>query len=172
MNRRPELLQFANLTPRHFTTHAVWVQVHVIDYDEPWYDDADEETFRPWMGPLPVDPGEAMFLVRARFQLADGTVLQGFLTPQLGGEGDAPDLGTLQPHIFGPTARRHSFWDGAIPRSEEARAAFYADVGKSRSGAFPISFSAEPGLSTGTQGGVIEGFYAQPAPGGPILVAR
>jgi hypothetical protein len=28
-------------------THPVWVSCHSVDYDEPWYDGTNEETFRP-----------------------------------------------------------------------------------------------------------------------------
>lgn len=66
MSRKPILKQFGDLTPADFADHAVWVSVHTLDYDEPWYDDNDEETFRPWTGKLPVAPQDGMFLVRAK----------------------------------------------------------------------------------------------------------
>ncbi len=64
----PEVLlkQIQNLRPDDFEEHPVWVLCHIIDYDEPWYDDTDEETFRPWDGPLPVNPSFATFLVLQR----------------------------------------------------------------------------------------------------------
>lgn len=43
---RPLLRQFNDLRPQDFEEHSVWVNCHVIDYDEPWYDDTDAETFR------------------------------------------------------------------------------------------------------------------------------
>ena len=52
----PTLKQFGDLSPLDFDASPVWVQCHIIDYDEPWYDDTDEETFRPWDRALPVDP--------------------------------------------------------------------------------------------------------------------
>ena len=170
MSSRPELVQFANLTPDHFTRHPIWVQVHTLDYDEPWYDEADEETFRPWTGSLPVNPGEAMFLVRARFTLADGSVLPGFLTPHDTASG--PDLGTVQPQIFTQSGHRHAFWDGMFPRGDQARAAFYRDIGRDARAVFPIQFDAESGLSRGTQRGSVDGFYSQPSLDGPVRVAK
>ena len=71
--KRPILKQFGNLTPSDFSQHPVWVNVHVIDYEEDWYNETDEETFRPWDGNLPADPSETMFLVKARLTLADGS---------------------------------------------------------------------------------------------------
>ena len=66
MPQRPELKQFSDLTPSDFERHPIWVDCHVVDYDEPWYDDTDEETYRPWAGPLPVEIGSSV-LVRADF---------------------------------------------------------------------------------------------------------
>src|SRR4029453_10996720 len=88
----PELRQFGTLTPNDFIRSPVWVQCHIIDHDEPWHNQTDEETFRPWAGAVPVDPQEAMFLVRATFELADGTKLSGFVTPA-----QVQELGMMQP---------------------------------------------------------------------------
>jgi hypothetical protein len=172
MSTRPELVQFGDLTPDHFARHPVWVEVHIIDYDEPWYDDTDEETVRPWTAALPVDPGEARFLVRARVELADGSRLVGFVTPQPEAAGEVPDLGYMQPHLFAPGGRLHRFWDGGLPRSEEARAAFYRDLAKRQEAIFPIHFAAEPGLSRGIQVGTLEGFYSCSHPDGPVKVVK
>ncbi len=90
---KPLLKQFSELTEDDFAQHPVWIAVHTVDYDEPWYDETDEETFRPWLGPLPIDPSEGMFLVKADFELHNGRHLNGFVTPAF------PDdtLGTVQP---------------------------------------------------------------------------
>jgi hypothetical protein len=47
----PELKQFGDLTVDDFARCPAWISCHVQDYDEPWYDETDEETFRPWTGP-------------------------------------------------------------------------------------------------------------------------
>jgi hypothetical protein len=49
---KPELRQFGSLTAEDFERIPVWLACHVADYDEPWYDETDEETFRPWSGDL------------------------------------------------------------------------------------------------------------------------
>ena len=49
---KPELKQFADLTPTDFERHPVWIACHAEDYAEPWFNETDEETFRPWMGAL------------------------------------------------------------------------------------------------------------------------
>jgi hypothetical protein len=44
---RPELKQFGDLTPADFERHPGWIGCHTADYDGAWYDETDEETFRP-----------------------------------------------------------------------------------------------------------------------------
>jgi hypothetical protein len=61
---KPELKQFGDLTPADFERHPVWIACHWEDEGEPWYDETDEATFRPWTGALPAAPSEGMFLVR------------------------------------------------------------------------------------------------------------
>jgi hypothetical protein len=70
----------ASLCPTIFVTHPVWVSCHSVDYDEPWYDETDEETFRPWLSEIPVGADE-MYLVACQFTMADGSRHQGFATP-------------------------------------------------------------------------------------------
>lgn len=105
MPTKPELVQFGALTPAHFARHPVWIVCHIPDYDEPWYDETDEETFRPWTGPLPVAATEGMLLARAAFVLADGSRLSGFLTPAVEGDPTEP-LGLMQPQVFLPGTSR------------------------------------------------------------------
>src|SRR5208282_3103603 len=90
-------------------------------------EETDEETFRPWNGSLPVDPGEAMYLVRASLTLADARVYQGFLTPQI--EAEPRNLGTMQPCLFLPSGKLCGFWDGMFKRSDEDRQEVYAELG-------------------------------------------
>lgn len=85
---KPDLKQFGDLTPEDFDSHGVWIGCHSADYDEPWYEDTDEETFRPWTGDLPADASEGMLLVKAMLELRDGSQHSGFLTP-------APNPGDL-----------------------------------------------------------------------------
>jgi hypothetical protein len=65
---KPELKQFGDLTPADFERHPVWIACHTEDFAEPWFNETDEETFRPWTGPLPVGPSDGMLLVRATFE--------------------------------------------------------------------------------------------------------
>jgi hypothetical protein len=87
-SKRPTLKQFIELRQSDFDNYPIWVNCHVVDYDEEWYDDTDEETFRPWTGDIPVFPDDTMYLVTASFQLNDGTIMNGFLTPDIGLKGE------------------------------------------------------------------------------------
>ena len=137
----PELKQFAQLSPSDFRRHPVWVQCHVEDYDQPWYDDTDEETFRPWLGELPVGT-DGGFLVRAEILLGDGTKFEGFMTP-------SPDAspGFVQPHVFAD-GEAHGFWWGILDLSSRV-GPFLQKIGRSEEEVFPVRAIAVPGLALG-----------------------
>jgi hypothetical protein len=151
---KPELKQFGDLSRGDFERYPIWTGCHVADYSEPWYGETDEETFRPWAGALPVAPSEGMLLVRAVFELRDGTRHPGFVTPAF----DEGDLGTQQPQIF-VGDRRFGFWGGMFGVPIEQRRALYAALRRTPDAVFPLSFSVEPGLATGAVAGEVEGFY-------------
>jgi hypothetical protein len=156
----PLLVQYLDLTREHFARHPVWISAHVADDQEPWYGDTDEETFRPWGGTLPLEAeSDGLFLVRATFTLADGTVLPGFLTPEPAQPtGFLARLlrprakltgaaGLLQAEVFLPSGRTEQFYDGLIERPISARAALFAELGKSAGAVFPVRVDADPGLT-------------------------
>src|SRR4030095_15873204 len=108
----PELRQFGDLRLADFERYPIWLHVRLNDTDEPWYDDADEETFRPWTGPLPVSVSTQL-LVRADFILADGCHLDGFITPEYIPESARAGVPrTLFPHVFLSSDRPVGFWQG------------------------------------------------------------
>ncbi|MGZ4899640.1 MAG: hypothetical protein ACXV8X_08285 [Candidatus Angelobacter sp.] len=156
MPRPAFLKQFGELTAEDFIQHPVWIGVHGTDEDEPWFDDCDEETFRPWTGDLPVGPEEGMLLVQATFTFADGTTAPGFITPQH--DHEPLSLGIIQPQVFS-SAGRHDFWHGMFQPPPELRAAFYRVFDKRDGQIFPIAFAPSSGLASGQVAGKIEGFY-------------
>jgi hypothetical protein len=160
MAKRPKLVQFADLRSAHFAESAVWASCHSFDSGEPWFDDTDEETFRPWTGPLPARADEGMLLVKALFTLRDGTTLTGFITPHPGASD--PELGIVQPHIFLADGRPFGFWFGMLEPTPARRAEFYQAVGRPPADVFPMRFTAETGLVVGVQTGQLAGFYSVP----------
>jgi hypothetical protein len=157
---RPLLRQYADLASQDFDDAPVWIGCHTADYDEPWYDDTDEETFRPFHGKLPANPEEGMLLVRAAISLNDGTRLSGFLTPALADEPEDGGriLGTQQPTIFTP-ARQIRLWFGGFEPSQDAIDQAYRALQRQASAVFPVRFAAPTGLVSGNAEGIARGFY-------------
>ena len=114
-----------------------------------WYDDTDEETFRPSKSDIPVAADE-MYLVACEFTMADGSRHQGFGTPAL----EADEMGLIQPQIFSPSGKRYAFWLGMFPRQEEITG-FYTDFAKGPSSVFPLVFTSLPGLTTAFCSGTV-----------------
>lgn len=162
----PTLRQFGALVPADFEATPVWVNCHTIDYDEPWYDGTDEETFRPWTGELPVDPSAGMFLVRAAFQTADGHEFAGFVTPAPADQND--DLGLIQPYLAA-AGRFFGFWGGMPGIQAQEKKAFYAALGVTADQVFPVRFSCSPQLTTNGCSGSIAGFYRSKGRDGSIV---
>jgi hypothetical protein len=156
---KPELRQFGTLTEADFVRHPVWIGVHTYDNNEPWYDETNEETFRPWLKDTPVHPRQGIFLIRASLTLKDGTQFPGFLTPAKGiGKAKDSDLGTMQPHLFLPDGKLISFWGGLRGFDEDSMEAMYSILGREANQVFPVKFSAAPNLCKGKQAGRIKGF--------------
>lgn len=156
---RPILKQFVDLRPHDFKQHPIWVNVHVLDYDEEWYEDTDEETFRPWLEGRPVG-GNEMYLVSASIRFADGTEFEGFVTPVDVFSG-LRDFGSLQPHVFPSSGRSFGFWHGLF-RYSDLELDFYECFAKSPDQVFPIQFQALPGLTSCIAAGEIPGFLSNP----------
>jgi hypothetical protein len=144
----------------------VWIGVHGTDQDEPWYndDEVDEETFRPFDGPLPADLDEGMLLVAATIRLADGTEFPGFFTPENSGliAFNVDNLGTTQPILFtNDDTVAMSFWSGMVdprPFIQDC----YRSLKRTRDAIFPIVYTAKTGLCLGPNSGEIPGFCWRP----------
>lgn len=178
------------LTPADFITHPVWIGVHNNDYGQPWYDKSNEQTYRPWDGPLPFQARSQfpIFLVHATFRLANGETHLGYFNPATE-EWDKPlpqrrmkdgtyvqvrnwsarrggsplsILGLLHPVIFfGEKA-----FDFHLRRDPERRKQyiheFFDTIGNSPREVFPVEFFADPALFQGIIAGRMDGFYIFP----------
>ncbi len=155
----PALRQWCDLRASDFEAHPVWVLRQLVD--AAWCEERGEETFCPWAGALPVDPTDALFLVRALFTLADGNRLAGFLSPQETGPALQPqvDLGVVRPHVFLPSGAPVCFWSPMFGIAAPLQLFhLYDALDKSSVQIFPIRFRAMPNLATGLVAGTIPGF--------------
>jgi hypothetical protein len=140
-----------DLAVQDLDRHAVWE----FALDEEGVEGQDEATVRPFEVAGPLDPGDGMFIVRARFRLSDGTRMRGYLTPQVQGDSS---LGTLQPTIVAAGGQVF-FWCGMLEPEPSQIAANYARLGKvSAHEVFPIRFESDVELSSGPVTGDLPGF--------------
>jgi hypothetical protein len=193
----PEMKQERDLTPADFRRYPVWIGVHNFDSDEPWYEQADEETYRPWTGSLPFAENRGIVLIAATFTLADGSVYPGYCTavrenwdaparayttpggtrvvPQswseMHGGAKLSILALQNPTLF--VSNRPVDFHLRIPeRRRKAVQDFYATIQKKPFEVFPTSFGAEPGLAVGIVSGSLEGLFYFPMGGSRFEIDR
>lgn len=183
----PEMKQECDLTPADFRRQPVWVGVHNYDSDEPWYEHSDEETYRPWAGPLPFAEKRGVALVAAAFVLADGSVYPGYCRA-VSDDWDVPQApmtvrgvtrekplswsamhggGPLSVLLLqGPTVfvnGRPSDFQLRIPKLRKTSVqSFYTAIGKTPGEVFPLRFAADSRLASGIISGKLDGFYDFP----------
>jgi hypothetical protein len=142
--------QVYELTVEDFDQHPVWEYA----LDEEGEEGQDEATVRPYRVAGPVDPAEDMVIVKARFTLADGTTMAGYLTPP-GPYSDG--LGAIQPQII----TQHGqvpFWCGDFKPTDEDTVQNYSRLGRTADKVFPLRFTSEVEIVGGPVIGVLNGF--------------
>lgn len=122
--------------------------------DEEGEKDQDEATVRPFDGSFPVDPGDGMFVIRAKFRLADGTPLSGYLNPPVH---SASSVATIQPIIITPNGQV-MFWYGIFAPKPDAKQVSYSRLGKKAHEIFPVSYESDVPLVGGPVRGSLNGF--------------
>jgi hypothetical protein len=143
--------QVYELRTEDLNLHAIWE----FALDEEGEEGQNEATVRPFEPEGSLDPSNGMFVVRARFVLADGTQMRGYLTPPVQGDSD---LGTLQPAIV-TDAGQVTFWYGTLVPEPAQVAATYACLGKSLlTEVFPVRFQSDVDLIGGPVAGELPGF--------------
>jgi hypothetical protein len=151
MNTNQFRKQVSDLTDADFSLSAVWE----FALDEEGEEGQDEATVRPYAVSGALDPTTGMFVVRARFALADGTVMRGYLTPPV--QGDST-LATVQPIIVTP-AGQVIFWCGMIvPTAQQISESYLRLRKSSASEVFPIRFESAVQLRDTQIRGEIPGF--------------
>lgn len=116
--------------------------------------DHDDTTVRPVAVAGELDPS-GLLVVRARFQLADGTEMGGYLTPRPDPD---PGIDSLQPVIV--TARGQLlFWRGVMAPQPDEITDLYRHLGKtSDREVFPLRFSSDVPIAGGPIVGEVHGF--------------
>ena len=142
--------QIYDLTPQDLQTFPVWE----FKLDDTTERGQDELTVCPCVSFGPLDPVDRMFVVRAVFTLADGSVKRGYITPP--GRGDA-DIGALQPIIVTDQGQVR-FWCGTSVPGPKRLARSYQLLGKEAKEVFPLLFESEVELAGGPIRGSIPGF--------------
>ena len=122
--------------------------------DEEGEEAQDEATVRP-VECHEVPASEEGAIVRARFKLADGTQMQGYLTAPTQGD---TSLGAVQPIIIASDGQV-IFWCGVLALDAEHISNNYKRLGKhSTTEVFPISFESDFPVKGGPIRGAIPGF--------------
>ena len=142
--------QVYDLKLEDFEQHPIWE----FALDEEGEEGQDEATVRPYSYGGPADPGDGTLVVKARFILADGTTMYGFLTPPLG---EFSGLGTIQPQIITPEGPV-SFWFGVLKPTKKDLARCYQRLGREAESIFPLRFQSEVEVVGGPVTGQLDGF--------------
>ena len=122
--------------------------------DEEDVEGQDEATVRPANSSLLHDPLAGQFVAKARFTLADGTIMYGFLAP---GSPGRFDLGAIQPAIVTDEGQV-SFWFGAFEPPRSYIESSYALLGKRSDEVFPLSFALDAASNVYEAKGIVQGF--------------
>ncbi len=142
--------QVYELTLEDLSEFPVWE----FSLDEEGEEGRDECTVRPYTVSGPLDPADRMFVVRAVFTLADGSRMQGYLTPPVRGD---DSVGTLQPIIVTDRGQVR-FWCGTMAPDSKRLAHSYELLGKDARHVFPVQFQSEVELVSGRARGSVPGF--------------
>jgi hypothetical protein len=193
----PILKQSSDLMPGDFRSNPVWVGVRYFDHGQPWYENADDQTYRAWTGPLPLQIERQFPFVRvlATFRLADGSEFDGCFNPaspnwdvpvpgrrMADGSFTQPKqwsarhggsplsiMGLLEPGIF-VAGRVFSLRLLRDPnRRRVAVLNFYAAIKKKPAEVFPLEFYCDSRLFEGITAGKLDGLFSLPLKGAPEI---
>lgn len=137
--------QVYDLTLADFDRFRVWE----FALDEEGEEGQDEATVRPYKFTPPLSPSAGMFVILSDFTLADGTHMQGYLTPLAQGTND---VSMSQPIIITEQGQV-AFWYGILKPSAETILGNYRLLTKTAAQVFPARFKSMVEM----QGGIIEG---------------
>lgn len=124
--------------------------------DEEGVEGQNEATVRPASPGILNDALAGQFVAKARFMLADGTRMVGYLSPGVPG---SFDVGTIQPAIV-TDGGQVSFWFGCLEPARTYIESSYALLRKHAGEVFPLSFALDAASNVYEAAGIIPGFLA------------
>ncbi len=144
------------LTQVDLTQYPAWEYA----LDEEGLEGQDERTVRPYHASPPLDLKKAYFIVRARFHLADGTQMVGYIKPiKLSGSGFMdPVIPVDMNPVIVTEQGQVTFWYGALKPEIEHISQNYRLLNKKPSEVFPIGFAADIEVLDSITVGTLEGF--------------
>ncbi len=146
-------------------TFSDLMQYHAWEYalDEEGIEGQDERTVKPYLVSPPLDLGDAYFIVRASFILADGTGYKGYMKPKPVDRINVPGLMSviipydLSPIIVLGKEHIHFQYGPKKPKAEEMQKV-YDIFAKKPYEFFPIKFFSDVEVSSSVQEGKLDGF--------------
>ncbi|MGH9856006.1 MAG: hypothetical protein ACREBD_39730 [Blastocatellia bacterium] len=142
--------QVYDLTLDDLSEHPAWE----FALEEEGEEGQDEATVRPYAVSGVLDPADGMFVIAARFMLSDGSEMQGYLTPPVGGNFS---LGIVQPHIV-TSSGQVPFWFGIAMPDDASLRGYYDLLGRQASSVFPLRYQPVIEIVGGPVTGTITGF--------------
>lgn len=127
--------------------------------DEEGEENQDEATVRPWESAGPLDPADGMFVIRAKFILANDTEYFGYITPPVHGD---LSISTIQPVIVTDHGQV-MFWFGIIPPTSDMIHEAYALLGLKAEDVFPCRYASDVTVKDGPVAGTLNGFMYYPS---------
>ncbi len=169
---KPIFRNYDDIGPSELASFPVWVCCHLTDYDEPWYEDVDDEAYRAWTDTSPIGK-DTVAIVAASFRTNTGTLLHGFI--ETWGDSSGNTVLDLKPTIFDADGQRISFWHGATyqfgtDHLDDSIARFERLLGGPMADQFPVHVDVKPNVIGVVLAEKFPGFASFTGPGKTTVI--
>ena len=156
MSDRPPIKGYGEITVADLRGHQIWINVHTADEEQPWYDDAGADSYRPHLGEPPRPPYDDLYVLLAAATLGDGTSLPARMDlipgPVVSGFPEAVAS------VHGPTSRWVYLAPARLELSDEVRRRDLDALARAEGEIFPVTVASSV---QGTPTIVISDWYTQ-----------
>ncbi|WP_153556475.1 hypothetical protein [Roseimaritima sediminicola] len=161
-----------DIGPSELASFPVWVYCHLTDYDEPWYEDVDDEAYRAWTDDSPIG-NDTVAIVAASFRTHAGILLQGFI--ETWGDSTGNPVLDLKPTIFDADGHRIALWHGATyqfgtDHLDDCIARFERLLGGSMPDHFPVRVEVKANVFGDALTDSLPGFASFSGPGETTVI--